>query len=175
MNTGILKMISTFLNPFKSANTMTHLEVGDVAPDFAAPNEKGETVRLADFKGKKLILFFYPADNTPSCTAAACNLRDNYQELRAAGYEMLGVSPDSEKKHDKFIQKYQFPFSLVSDEEQKMMQDYGVWGTKKFMGKVYDGVHRTTFVIDEQGKIAQVFRKVNTKNHTEQILEKSVV
>ena len=149
---------------------MTHLKEGDQAPVFEGLNEKEEKVSLTDFQGKKLILFFYPKDDTPGCTAAACNLRDNFEELREKGFEMLGVSPDPSKKHGKFINKYGFPFSLVADTEHKIMDQYGVWGRKKFMGREYDGVHRTTFVIDEEGKVEKVFTKVKTKDHTNQIL-----
>lgn len=149
---------------------MTTLEAGDQAPNFTGLNEKGETISLGDFKGKKLILFFYPKDNTPGCTAAACNLRDNYSELKNKGYALLGVSPDSSKKHENFIKKFDFPFSLLADTEREVLNAYGVWGLKKFMGREYDGVHRTTFVIDEEGKIEQVIKKVKTKDHAAQIL-----
>ncbi len=150
---------------------MTHLKEGDQAPDFSGINEKGETVSLSDFKGQKLILYFYPKDNTPGCTAEACNLRDHYQELREKGYAVLGVSPDSERKHQNFIGKYELPFSLIADTEQEILQAYGVWGPKQMYGRTFDGVYRTTFVIDEKGKIEKVFEKVNTKAHAEQILE----
>jgi peroxiredoxin Q/BCP len=149
---------------------MTHLKEGDQAPDFSGINEKSEQVSLADFKGKKLILFFYPKDNTPGCTAEACNLRDNFGELREKGFEMLGVSPDSAKKHENFIKKFSFPFSLLADTEHEVLNAYGVWGRKKFMGREYDGVHRTTFVIDEAGKVEKVFTKVKTKDHADQIM-----
>lgn len=149
----------------------TSLKVGDKAPDFSGTIESGETVSLADYKGKKLILFFYPRDNTPGCTAEACNLRDNYSELKKAGFELLGVSPDSEKKHQNFIKKFKLPFPLLADTEQETLKAYGVWGPKKFMGKSYIGVHRTTFVIDEQGVIEAVIEQVKTKDHTAQILE----
>ena len=173
MNTGILKTITSFLGneSTQSAESLGHLKVGDPAPNFNSLNEKGEKVTLADFKGKKLALFFYPADNTPACTAAACSLRDGYAELRAKGIEMLGVSPDSVKKHLKFVDKFSFPFSLIADEDLTVLKTYGVWGWKKFMGREYDGVHRTTFLIDEKGVIEQIFDKVNTKNHAEQIMD----
>lgn len=172
MNNGILKSITSFFgNDSQSENDMTHLKVGDPAPNFSALNEEGKTITLSDFRGKKLALFFYPADNTPGCTAAACSLRDNYDDLKAQGIEMLGVSPDSTKKHGKFIQKYEFPFSLIADEDLTVLKAYGVWGWKKFMGREYDGVHRTTFLIDEKGIIEQVFEKVNTKNHAAQIMD----
>ena len=172
MNNGILKSITSFFgNDSQSENDMTHLKVGDPAPNFSALNEEGKTITLSDFRGKKLALFFYPADNTPGCTAAACSLRDNYDDLKAQGIEMLGVSPDSTKKHGKFIQKYEFPFSLIADEDLTVLKAYGVWGWKKFMGREYDGVHRTTFLIDEKGIIEQVFEKVNTQNHAAQIMD----
>lgn len=150
---------------------MTHLQVGDKAPDFSGTNEKGEQVSLGDFKGKKLILFFYPKDNTPGCTAEACNLRDNFSELKSKGYALLGVSPDSEKRHQNFIAKYELPFPLLADTEQETLNAYGVWGMKKMYGREYMGVFRTTFVIDEKGVIEKVFTKVKTKTHAEQILE----
>ena len=149
----------------------THLKAGEKAPDFSGTIQSGATVSLSDFKGKKLILFFYPKDNTPGCTLEACNLRDNYDDLREAGFELLGVSPDSETKHQNFIKKFKLPFPLLADTEQETMQAYGVWGPKKFMGKSYIGVHRTTFVIDENGTIEAVIEKVKTKDHTKQILE----
>ncbi|MFK7935492.1 MAG: thioredoxin-dependent thiol peroxidase [Saprospiraceae bacterium] len=149
---------------------MTTLQAGDKAPDFTGINEKGETISLSNYKGKKLVLFFYPKDNTPGCTAEACNLRDNYQELRDKNYELLGVSPDSAKKHQNFINKFEFPFSLLADTEKEVLNAYQVWGLKKFMGREYDGVHRTTFVIDENGVIEKVIKKVKTKDHTAQIL-----
>lgn len=172
MNKGILKSISSFFNnESDSINDMTHLKVGDAAPNFSALNEHGKKISLSDFRGKKLALFFYPADNTPACTAAACSLRDSYADLKAEGIEMLGVSPDSIKKHQKFVEKFSFPFSLIADEDLTVLKAYGVWGWKKFMGREYDGVHRTTFLIDEQGVIEQVFEKVITKTHAQQILE----
>jgi len=150
---------------------MTHLKAGDKAPDFKGINEKGETISLADYKGKKLILFFYPKDNTPGCTAAACNLRDNYDLLKAKGYSLLGVSPDSAKKHQNFINKFDFPFPLLADTEKVVLKDYGAWGLKKMYGKEYEGVLRSTFIIDEKGILKEVITKVKTKTHTEQILE----
>ncbi len=150
---------------------MTHLKEGDMAPDFKGADQNEQTVSLSDFKGKKLILYFYPKDDTPGCTAEACNLRDNYALLQSKGYALIGVSPDSPKKHQKFIDKYSLPFPLIADTEKAVLNAYGVWGPKQFMGKKYDGVHRTTFVIDEAGKIARVFTKVDTQAHAEQILE----
>lgn len=149
----------------------THLKVGDPAPDFTGTNENGETISLADYKGKKLVLFFYPKDNTPGCTAEACSLRDHYTELKEAGFELLGVSPDSERKHQRFIQKFSLPFPLLADTEQETLKAYGVWGPKKFMGRSFIGVHRTTFIIDEKGKIEAIIEKVKTKHHAKQILD----
>lgn len=150
---------------------MTHLQVGDAAPNFSGTTDSGETLQLSDFAGKKLVLFFYPKDDTPGCTAEACNLRDHYSRLREQGYELLGVSPDSEKKHQKFKEKYSLPFPLLADENQAVLKAYGVWGPKKFMGREYEGVHRTTFVIGPDAKLEKVITKVNTKEHTAQILE----
>ena len=150
---------------------MTHLKEGDKAPAFTGLNEKGEEVSLSDYKGKKLILFFYPKDNTPGCTAEACNLRDNYDQLRAQGFELLGVSPDRAKKHQNFIKKHEFPFPLLADTEQEVLQKYGVWGEKQMYGRSYMGVFRTTFIIGESGVIEKIFTKVDTKAHAEQILE----
>ena len=152
---------------------MTTLQAGDPAPAFTGTLQDGSTVSLADYAGKKLVVFFYPKDDTPGCTAAACSLRDHYGELKQAGYELLGVSPDAPKKHLKFIDKYDLPMPLLADEEHKVMDAFGVWGPKKFMGREYDGVHRTTFVIDEAGKIERVITKVQTKNHAAQLLEEA--
>lgn len=149
----------------------TNLKKGDNAPDFTGIDQNGEQISLSDFKGKKLVLFFYPKDNTPGCTAEACNLRDNYDELKAAGFELLGVSPDSPKKHQNFIKKFGLPFPLLADTEQEVLKAYGVWGPKKFMGRSFIGVHRTTFIIDENGMIEEVIEKVKTKDHTKQIQE----
>ena len=149
---------------------MTHLKEGDKAPKFSGLNEKGEKISLKDFKGQKLILFFYPKDNTPGCTAEVCNLRDNYAEMQKQGYALLGVSADTPKKHSNFIKKFDLPFSLLADTELETIKAYGVWGLKKFMGREYEGIHRTTFVIDEKGKITEVIAKVKTKAHAEQIL-----
>lgn len=150
---------------------MTSLQAGDKAPDFSGTTDQDQTVGLGDFAGKKLVLFFYPKDDTPGCTAEACNLRDNYSELTENGYALLGVSPDGVTKHQKFVNKYELPFPLLADEDKTVLNAYGVWGPKKFMGREYDGVHRTTFVIDEAGTIEKVITKVKTKNHTAQILE----
>ena len=150
---------------------MTSLNVGDKAPDFVALNEFGQSTSLSDFLGKKVVLYFYPKDMTPGCTAESCNLGENYSLLQENGFIVLGVSPDSSKSHQKFIDKYNLPFSLIADEDKTVIKAFGVWGPKKFMGKEYDGVHRTTFVIDEDGVIEKVFSKVKTKDHTNQILE----
>lgn len=150
---------------------MTTLEAGDKAPKFSGIDQDGAPIKLEDYKGKKLILFFYPKDNTPGCTAAACNLRDHFKDLSKAGYKLLGVSPDSPKKHQNFIKKFDFPFPLLADEDKSVIQAFKCWGLKKFMGKEYDGVYRTTFVIDEKGVIEHVFTKVKTKTHAEQIFE----
>lgn len=147
------------------------LKPGDKAPDFSAPNENGEILTLKQFKGKKLVLYFYPKDDTPGCTAEACSLRDHYSRFLKKGYAILGVSPDSEIKHQKFIEKYNLPFSLLADPEANILKAYGVWGLKKFMGKEYMGVLRTTFIIDEKGHIERVIDKVDTKEHADQILD----
>ncbi len=150
---------------------MTHLKAGDKAPDFKGIIQDESEVSLADYKGSKLVLYFYPKDNTPGCTTQACNLRDNYEELLKQGYKILGVSPDSAKKHQNFIAKQNLPFDLLADTEKETLNAYGVWGLKKFMGREYDGVHRTTFVIDENGIIEEIIQKVKTKEHTAQILK----
>ena len=150
---------------------MTTLKVGDKAPSFEAKDNQGNTVKLSDYAGKKLVLFFYPKASTPGCTAEACNLSDNYPSFLAKGYDVLGVSADSAKRQQNFINKYDFPFPLLADEDKAVIEAFGVWGTKKFMGKEYDGIHRTTFVIDEKGMIEDIILKVKTKDHTKQILE----
>lgn len=149
---------------------MNMLKVGDKVPDFSAKDQDGNTINLSDYKGKKLVVFFYPKANTPGCTAEACNLRDNYKELQAQGYELLGVSADSEKKQSNFKNKYEFPFPLLADEDHTVINTFGVWGPKKFMGREYDGIHRTTFVVDGDGKVENVIEKVKTKDHAAQIL-----
>lgn len=148
----------------------THLKAGDNAPDFTAINQKNKEVSLGDFKGQKLILYFYPKDNTPTCTTEACNFRDNFDDLKAKGFAVLGVSPDSAKRHENFINKFELPFDLLVDDEHVISKAYGVWGDKKFMGKISTGMLRTTFVIDEQGVLEQVIEKVKSKEATEQIL-----
>ncbi len=148
---------------------MTSLKVGDKAPAFSALNQNGNEVSLDDFKGTKIVLYFYPKDDTPGCTAQACNLRDNHSKLLNDGFQVIGVSPDSVDKHKKFILKYELPFTLLSDPDKTILKDYGVWGEKKFMGKTYDGVMRTTFIIDEEGVIEQIIDTVKTKDHFSQI------
>lgn len=150
---------------------MNTLKIGDTVSEFSAKDQDGNTIQLSDYKGKKLIVFFYPKASTPGCTAEACNLRDNYAELKAQGYDLLGVSADSEKRQTNFKNKYEFPFPLLADEDHKVINTFGVWGEKKFMGKVYDGIHRMTFVIDENGIISKVIAKVKTKDHAAQILD----
>ena len=149
---------------------MKHLKVGDKAPDFNTTDQNGEAIFLGYFAGSKLVIYFYPKDSTPGCTTQACNLRDNYEMLLSKGYKVLGVSADSAKSHLKFIEKHELPFPLLMDEDKKIINDFGVWGEKKFMGKIYDGIHRTTFVIDEKGVIEEIIEKVKTKEHTAQIL-----
>ena len=149
---------------------MSHLKIGDSAPEINSVDQNGEAITLEQFKGKKIVLYFYPKDMTPGCTVQSCNLRDNYKTLLDKGYVVLGCSVDSPARHIKFIEKYDLPFSLISDEGKKAVEDYGVWGPKKFMGKEYMGISRTTFVIDEKGIIEDIIEKVNTKEHTIQIL-----
>ena len=150
---------------------MTSLSKGDKAPEFHGVNQNNVNVSLETFKGKKLILYFYPKDNTPGCTAESCNLNDNYEAWLAKGYEVVGVSPDSVASHKKFADKFKFGFNLIADTEKEMLQAYGVWGEKSMYGKKYMGVLRTTFVIDENGIIEEIFEKVDTANHTDQIIK----
>lgn len=149
---------------------MTTLKIGDKAPDFSALDEKGNQIQLSDYAGKKLVLFFYPKASTPGCTVEACDLRDNYHTFLAKGYDVLGVSADSAKRQQNFISKNELPFPLLADENRSVIEAYGVWGLKKFMGKEYDGIFRTTFVIDENGVIENVISAVKTKEHSKQIL-----
>lgn len=149
---------------------MITLKIGDKAPDFKVNNQKGERVQLKDFLGKKIVLFFYPKASTPGCTMEAKNLRDNYAEFTKKGYDVIGVSADSERRQLNFSVKNELPYNLLADEEKEVINAYGVWGPKKFMGREYDGIHRTTFVIDEKGFIEDIITKVKTKVHTEQIL-----
>lgn len=150
---------------------MKTLSAGDKVPDFKARDQDGNVVSLSDYAGKKLIVFFYPRANTPGCTAEACNLRDHYEALQEAGYSLLGVSADSEKKQANFRNKYEFPFPLLADEDRTVIEIFGVWGPKKFMGKEFDGIHRKTFLIDGNGIVERVIDKVKTKDHAAQILD----
>jgi len=150
---------------------MTTLKVGDQAPDFSGLNQNGEQISMAHYSGKKLILYFYPKDNTPGCTAESCNLNDNYQLWISKGFEVVGISPDNVASHKKFADKFKFGFNLIADPETEIIQAFGVWGEKSMYGKKYMGVFRTTFVI-ENGIITEIFDKVDTKNHTEQIIKK---
>ena len=150
---------------------MTTLEIGDHAPQFEAKDNAGKTIKLTDYAGKKLVLFFYPKASTPGCTKEACDLRDNYQTFLTKGYDILGVSADAAKKQQNWIDKHELPFPLLADEDKAVITAFGVWGPKKFMGKEYDGIHRTTFIIDEKGIIEDVILKVKTKAHAAQILE----
>lgn len=150
---------------------MTTFKVGDSAPQFSGIDEAGTTHQLSDYKGKKLVVFFYPKASTPGCTAEACDLRDNFQRFESNNYALLGVSADSAKAQLKFKEKYELPFPLLADENRTVIEAFGVWGPKKFMGKEYDGIHRTTFVIDENGIIEEIIEKVKTKEHAAQILK----
>jgi peroxiredoxin Q/BCP len=150
---------------------MTHLKVGDKAPNFNGIDQNGKSIELGQLTGKKVVLYFYPKDSTPGCTAQACDLRDNYQMLLSKGYIVLGVSADSQKSHQKFIEKHNLPFPLIADTEKVIIKAFGVWGPKKFMGKTFDGIHRTTFIIDEQGVIEEIIDKVKTKEHASQIVK----
>jgi thioredoxin-dependent peroxiredoxin len=150
---------------------MIQLKEGMKAPFFEGPDQDGTTVRLSDYTGKKIVLYFYPKDNTPGCTAEACNLRDNYQSFLTKGFAVIGVSVDTEKSHKGFASKYSLPFPLIADTSKKIVSDYGVYGEKKLYGKSFLGIIRTTFVIDERGIIEKIIRQVDTKNHTEQIFK----
>lgn len=154
---------------------MKKLEVGEKAPDFNGTDQNGESVSLENYDGQKIALFFYPKDDTPGCTKEACNLRDHYSQLKSEGYEIIGVSADSEKSHKKFADKYDLPFPLIADTDKKIINDYGIWGRKKFMGREYDGIHRKTFLIDENGNIEKIIEKVKTKDHAAQILGEAFV
>jgi thioredoxin-dependent peroxiredoxin len=150
---------------------MAKLSEGQKAPDFEGIDQDNKEIKLSDFAGKKVILYFYPKDNTPGCTAEACNLRDNYAELLKKGFKIIGVSPDSEKSHKNFAGKYSLPFPLIADPDKKILNLYGAWGNKVMYGKTVTGVLRTTFIIDEKGFIEKVISKVDTKQHTEQIFK----
>lgn len=150
---------------------MTQLHIGDKAPDFTSVDQNGEPISLGSFIGKKVVLYFYPKDDTPGCTAQACNLRDNYASLSGKGFQVIGVSNDSIKKHKKFENKYELPFPLVADEDKTIVELYGVYGEKKFMGKAYMGINRTTFLIDEKGNINNIIAKPDTANQSQQVLD----
>ncbi len=150
------------------------LKEGDKAPAFTAPDQNGKQVSLADYKGKKLVLFFYPEDDTPTCTIQACNLRDNYALLKKHGFEVLGISPDAPSKHKKFEIKYSLPFTLLADPEHAVIDKYGVWGMKKLYGREYMGLHRTTFVLDQKGVIKKIFLRPKNKQHAEEIIKANV-
>ncbi|MGX1930373.1 thioredoxin-dependent thiol peroxidase [Flagellimonas sp. 2504JD4-2] len=152
---------------------MNTLKAGDKVPEFSAKDQDGNTVNLSDFKGKKLVVFFYPRANTPTCTVEACNIRDHYGELQQHGFEILGVSEDTERKQTNFRNKFKFPYPLLADTDHAVIDAFGVWGPKKFMGRVFDGIHRITFVVDENGVVEKVIDKVKAKNHAAQILEEA--
>ena len=149
---------------------MNTLKAGDKAPEFTVNDQDGNSVSLSDYKGKKLVVFFYPKANTPTCTVEACNLGENYKALHDAGYEILGVSADSEKRQSNFKKKFNFPYPLLADTEKEVINAFGVWGPKKFMGREFDGIHRKTFIINEDGIVERVIDKVKAKIHSEQIL-----
>jgi peroxiredoxin Q/BCP len=148
-----------------------HLQVGNPVPEVKAKNQDGVEIDLNDYKGKKIVLFFYPQDGSPTCTATACNLRDNYEAFLAKGYKVFGISPDDEAKHQKFIKKYNLPFDLLCDPNHTVMEKFGVWAEKKLWGHVHMGVLRTTFIIDENGIIEEIITKVKSKTHAEQLLK----
>lgn len=148
-----------------------HLEKGDKAPQFKSKDQDGKTISLSDYEGQKLVVYFYPKDMTPGCTTQACNLKDNYDALKKENIAILGVSADDEKRHQKFIAKHDLPFPLLADTDKEVIKAFGVWGNKKFMGKEYDGIHRTTFLINEKGEIHDIIKKPKTKAHAEEILE----
>ena len=150
---------------------MKTLKAGDKVPNFTALDQDGNSISLSDYKGKQLIVFFYPKASTPGCTLEACNLRDNYELLQEKGYELVGVSADSQKRQANFRTTYSFPFPLLADEDKNVIYIFGVWGLKNFMGREYNGIHRKTFIIDKKGIVTQVIDKVKTKSHTSQILE----
>ncbi|WP_339831698.1 thioredoxin-dependent thiol peroxidase [uncultured Altibacter sp.] len=149
---------------------MNTLQAGDTVPNFSAVDQDGNTIKLSDYKGKKLVVFFYPAANTPTCTVEACNLSDHYKDLQKAGYEILGVSKDTQRKQKNFKEKYNFPYPLLADTEKEVINAFGVWGPKKFMGRTFDGIHRITFILDEKGVVSRVIDKVKSKEHAAQIL-----
>ena len=153
---------------------MNTLKVGDKVPNFKSIDQDGNTVQLSDYQGRKLVVFFYPKASTPGCTVEACNLRDNFELLKEKGFELIGVSADNQKRQTNFKNKYNFPFPLIADENKEVINAFGVWGLKKFMGREYDGIHRKTFLIDEKGFVTRVIDKVKTMSHASQILEENV-
>ena len=152
---------------------MNTLKVGDKVPNFKSIDQDGNTIQFNEYQGKKLVVFFYPKASTPGCTVEACNLRDNFELLKEKGFELLGVSADNQKRQTNFRNKYNFPFPLLADENKELINTFGVWGLKKFMGREYDGIHRKTFLIDEKGFVIRVIDKVKTKSHASQILEEN--
>lgn len=152
----------------------THLKIGDKAPEFKGQDQNGELITLKEFRGDKIVLFFYPEDDTPTCTIQACNLRDNYQLLKKHGYEVIGVSPDTITQHQKFKQKFSLPFRLIADPKQSIITKYGVWGEKNLYGRKYMGLHRTTFLVNEQGYIEKIFLRPRNKQHAEEIIRSGV-
>lgn len=166
---GVLDKI---INGIIKSKSMTQLKEGDKAPYFEGKDQDGKVISLKDFAGSKLVLYFYPKDDTPGCTAESCNLRDNYSLLKKNGYKIVGVSADDEKSHQKFIKKFSLPFPLLADVDRKIINDYSVWGMKSMFGKKFEGIIRTTFVISEDGMIEKVITKVDNENHAEQILAK---
>jgi peroxiredoxin Q/BCP len=152
---------------------MNTLKVGDKVPNFKSIDQDGNTIQFNEYQGKKLVVFFYPKASTPGCTVEACNLRDNFELLKEKGFELLGVSADNQKRQTNFRNKYNFPFPLLADESKEVINTFGVWGLKKFMGREYDGIHRKTFLIDEKGFVIRVIDKVKTKSHASQILEEN--
>ena len=152
---------------------MNTLKVGDKVPNFKSIDQDGNTIQFNEYQGKKLVVFFYPKASTPGCTVEACNLRDNFELLKEKGFELLGVSADNQKRQTNFRNKYNFPFPLLADESKEVINTFGVWGLKKFMGREYDGIHRKTFLIDEKGFVMKVIDKVKTKSHASQILEEN--
>ncbi len=151
--------------------SMNTISVGMKAPQFESKDQNGEPLSLSNYKGKKVALYFYPRDLTPTCTTQACNFRDHYTELKEAGIEVIGVSDDNEAKHQRFINKHDLPFPLLADTDHEVLEAYGVWGPKKFMGKVFDGTHRRTFLIDEEQNVVGIIEKVKAKIHSDQVLE----
>jgi peroxiredoxin Q/BCP len=158
------------INRKKLKMAITHLEEGKAAPSFSGKDQNGKKINLKDFKGKKVLVYFYPQDMTPTCTVQACNLRDNFQLLQKNGIEIVGVSPDDSSSHKKFEERNQLPFTLIADTDHKIIQAFGVWGEKQMYGRKYEGLHRTSFLIDEKGKILKIFHKPKSKQHAEEVL-----